>query len=75
MNKSTHFIGQPVLWQILSFINRSTVIDIIRNYGGERYVKYFNSWEHLVSMLYCCNNATTIFYFVLLISKETKLLP
>lgn len=52
MGKSTHFIGQPVLGQLLSFINRSKVLDISKNYGGERYVKHFNSWEHLVTMLY-----------------------
>ncbi len=52
MGKSTHFIGQPVLGQLLSFIDRSKVLDISKDYGGERYVKHFNGWEHLVTMLY-----------------------
>ncbi len=52
MGKSTHFIGQPLLRQLLSFINRSKVLQISKQHGGERYVKHFNGWDHLVTMLY-----------------------
>lgn len=52
MSKSTHFIGQPLLGQILSFINHSEVLRISKEHGGEHYVKHFDAWHHLVSMLY-----------------------
>ncbi len=52
MGKSTHFIGQPVLGQLLSYINRSKVLQISRKHGGERYVKHFTGWDHFVTMLY-----------------------
>ena len=52
MGKSTHFIGQPLLLQLISFIDRDVVTRISRRHGGERYVKSFGCWQHLVVMLY-----------------------
>ena len=52
MSKSTHFIGQPLLGQLLSFIDQSDVHRISKEHGGERYVKHFDGWHHLVTMLY-----------------------
>ena len=52
MSKSTHFIGQPLLGQLLSFINHAEVLRISKEHGGEHYVKHFDSWHHLVTMLY-----------------------
>ena len=52
MSKSTHFIGQPLLGQILSFIDHTEVSRISKKHGGEHYVKYFDGWHHLVTMLY-----------------------
>ena len=52
MSKSTHFIGQPLLGQLLSFINHAEVSRISKKHGGEHYVKYFDGWHHLVTMLY-----------------------
>ena len=52
MSKSTHFIGQPLLGQILSFIDQADVHRISKDHGGERYVKHFDVWHHLVTMLY-----------------------
>ena len=52
MSKSTHFIGQPLLGQILSFIDHAGVLRISKERGGEHYVKHFDSWHHLVTMLY-----------------------
>lgn len=52
MNKNTHFFGQPVISQLLSYIKKHEVLQISRQYGGERYVKKFNGWEHFVTMLY-----------------------
>ncbi len=44
MGKSTHFIGQPLLGQLLFFIDRSEVLLTSRKHGGERYVKHFDCW-------------------------------
>ena len=52
MSKSTHFIGQPLLGQLLSFIDQADVLRISKKHGGERYVKHFDGWHHLVTMLY-----------------------
>ena len=52
MSKSTHFIGQPLLGQLLSFIDQADVHRISKKHGGEHYVKHFDAWHHLVTMLY-----------------------
>lgn len=52
MGKSTHFIGQPLLRQIINFLDKDKVLRLSRKYGGERYVKRFDGWQHLVVMLY-----------------------
>lgn len=52
MGKNTNFIGQPVLSQILKFINRSTISEISKEYNTDRYVKKFDGYTHLVTMLY-----------------------
>ena len=52
MSKSTHFIGQPLLGQLLSFIDPADVLHISKKHGGEHYVKYFDAWHHLVTMHY-----------------------
>ncbi|MDR1348686.1 MAG: DUF4372 domain-containing protein [Prevotellaceae bacterium] len=52
MSKSTHFIGQPMLNQVIKWFNREKVLQFSRENGGERYVKSFDAWNHLVVMLY-----------------------
>ena len=52
MNKCTHFIGQPMYSQLISLLNKSKILKISREKGGERYVKHFDAWQHLVIMLY-----------------------
>lgn len=52
MGKSTHFIGQPLYSQIINKLDKSKVLKMSRKYGGERYVKSFDGWTHLVVMLY-----------------------
>ena len=52
MGKSTHFLGQPILGQLLNYLNKSKILQISRDNGGERYVKKFNAWCHLTVMLY-----------------------
>ncbi|SUB88035.1 Transposase [Porphyromonas macacae] len=52
MNKGNHFLGQPLYSQVLSLLNKSTVLQCSRRHSGERYVKSFDAWTHLVVMLY-----------------------
>lgn len=52
MGKSTHFSGQPLLCELTKYINKSKVLRFSREEGGERYVKTFDAWQHLVVMLY-----------------------
>lgn len=52
MGKSTHFLGQPLLCELTKFINKHEVLRFSRETGGERYIKTFDAWQHLVVMLY-----------------------
>ena len=52
MGKSTNFIGQPLLCQLLKFFDKDKILRLSREKGGERYVKSFDGWHHLVVMLY-----------------------
>ena len=38
--------------QLISLLDRSKIIKFSRENGGERYVKHFDAWQHLVIMLY-----------------------
>ena len=52
MCKSSHFIGQPLYCQVIHLLNKSKVLRLSSAQGGERYVKSFTGWSHLVVMLY-----------------------
>ena len=52
MNKGTYFIGQPMLGQLISLLSKPEILRFSRENGGERYVKHFDAWQHLVVMLY-----------------------
>lgn len=56
IGKSTHFIGQPLYSQITKNIDKSKILRISRELGGERYIKSFDAWTHLVVMLYAILN-------------------
>jgi hypothetical protein len=38
--------------QLISLIDKTKVLGFSREKGGERYVKHFDAWQHLVVMLY-----------------------
>lgn len=59
MNKSTHFFGQPIFSQLLSFIDKSLVKRITSHYQSDRYYKRLDTWHHIVSMLYCSFSGAT----------------
>ena len=50
MCKSTHFIGQALCGLVINLLNRSKIMQ--SEHGGERYIKRFDCWTHLVVMLY-----------------------
>ena len=52
MSKSSHFFGQPVYGQLIKSLDRDKIVEISRKYGGERYVKSFDGFTHLLAMLY-----------------------
>ena len=52
MSKSTHFIGQPLFSQVIKLLDKQKILQISKEHGGERYVKCFNVWIHLIVMLY-----------------------
>ena len=52
MSKSTHFFGQPVYGQLIKLLDKDKILQFSRNWGGERYVKCFDGFTHLITMLY-----------------------
>lgn len=52
MHKSIHFFGQPLFSQVIKLLNKEKVLQISHKQNGERYVKRFDAWTHLVVMLY-----------------------
>ena len=52
MGKSTHFFGQPVYGQLIKSLDRDKVLEMSRQNGGEKYVKSFDGYVHLLTMLF-----------------------
>lgn len=56
MNKSTFFSGQPIFTQLLRFIPKDSIFSIAQQFSADRYSKRFNTYEHLVTLLYSVFN-------------------
>jgi len=52
MNKSTFFTGQPILNQLLNFLNKQEIKRAVQESNSDYYYKKFDTWHHLVTMLY-----------------------
>ena len=52
MGKSTHFFGQPVYGQLIKSPDRDKIVEMSLKNGGERYVKSFDGYVHLLTMLF-----------------------
>lgn len=52
MNKGTHFNGQPMYGQLINLLDKHEILKFSREKKGERYVKRFDAYQHLVVMLY-----------------------
>ena len=54
MNKSNHFSGQPTFSQLIRLIPKHLVSSCIESTQSDHYYKKFNTWHHLVTMLFSC---------------------
>ena len=52
MSKSTNFSGQPIFNQLLAFLDKTEIKAIGKQHNAERYVKKFNTYNHVVVMLF-----------------------
>lgn len=53
MSKDPNFSGQPIFSQLLSLIDKRKVDQIAKESGSDRYTKKFDTYSHLITMLYC----------------------
>lgn len=61
MNKSTHFSGQPTFCQLINLIPREIISKAVLELSSDRYYKKFNTFHHLVTMLFACyGNCTSL---------------
>lgn len=52
MGKSTHFFGQPIYGQLIKSLNHDKIVEMSRRNGGEKYIKSFDGYTHLLTMLF-----------------------
>ena len=52
MGKSSNFFGQPIFGQLIKSLDRKKIAEMSRKNGGEKYVKSFDGYTHLLTMLY-----------------------
>jgi hypothetical protein len=52
MGKSKNFSGQPIFNQLIKFIDKREIKKIAKQHGAERYVKKFNTYNHVIVMLF-----------------------
>jgi len=51
MNKSNYFSGQPVVSQLIKYLDREEITRTAKKEGSDRYYKKFHTYDHLVTML------------------------
>ena len=59
MNKSNFFTGQPIFNQVLNYVPRNLVSQVVREVKADYYCKSFKTYDHLVTMLYATLNQCT----------------
>jgi hypothetical protein len=52
MGKSTNFSGQPILNQLIMFLDKGKIRKIVMQNESDRYVKKFSTYNHVVVMLF-----------------------
>lgn len=59
MGKNIYFFGQPIFSQLFSFVDKTIVYKVKTQHQSDRYYKKFDTWQHLVTMLFCCFSGAT----------------
>lgn len=76
MDKSTHFYGQSVFGQLISYLDTISLSQLSRRHKADHYVKKFKSKDHLISMLFCvfakCSSLREVSGAMLGLSGKTK---
>ncbi len=76
MDKSTHFFGQSVLGQLISFLPDFIIADSIKQTQSDHYYKKFKTRDHLISMLFSvqshCTSLREVACGMLGLSGKTK---
>lgn len=54
MNKSIHFSGQPTFCQLINLIPKEIIAKAVGEFKSDRYYKKFNTFHHLVTVLFNC---------------------
>ncbi len=52
MDKSAKFSGQPIIKQVLSFIDNKIIYRTAKEHNSDRYTKKFTTYEHIITMIY-----------------------
>lgn len=52
MNKSTTFVGQHIMSQILSLSSKDSLASVARSTGGNKWYKSIKIWDHYVTMMF-----------------------
>ena len=76
MDKSTHFFGQSVFGQLVSYIDNNIISSANQLSRSDRYIKKFKTKDHLISMLFCvfakCTSLREVSGAMLGLSGKTK---
>lgn len=54
MNKSIHFSGQLTFGQLIKLLPKDLIARCVEKFNSDHYYKKFNTWHHLVTMLFTC---------------------
>lgn len=52
MNKSKNFSGQPIIKQVLNFLDAKDIYRTAKKHNSDRYTKKFTTHDHLVTMIF-----------------------
>jgi len=56
MSKSNFFTGQPIFSQLINFLPKEKIQRISKEHHADRYCKKFNTYHHLVTIMYSVLN-------------------
>lgn len=63
-NRNKNLIGQPILTQVLSLVNRGKFNGLVKGTQADRYYKKFSAWTHFVTLMFGiysrCDSVTEI---------------